>query len=310
MFAKRCLITVFFILIGFCRIFAQSPLSYEPFDPLSPSFPASVPAEIQAKILNPGNEPAVTLRSASSMAAPPFSEPGSGYYLLDSIQSYSPTGTILVNLLNNPSAYVGLPWMPIDDFFSSDSPNPTVISRGLVASPFSANTPGSFALRQTVNGTTYSYCNERRIGKTFSLGGLNGPNARLAFYLSVNRYCSSCYYDTAGVQVFLFRDNSLVGHWAIGTGGGWTIPGAANTTSLPNGFSGFVELPLNFAGQFDKITVTALNYACYGNNATCLDEIYFKPDLPMQVVDVEAAPDIRCCLCGSMSMMPPEIVSA
>ena len=291
-FGKRIFIVLLFVISGLFPVAGQEPdpASFEPFDPLTASFPASVPVEIQERITNAGKQPASVFQAArTAMAAPSFALQDSGYILLDAVQNYTGAGTTINTVLSNLAGFVGMPWMPMDDYPSSVSPNP-VVSRSLVASPFGANTPGTFAIWQSAVGTTYSYCNERRVGKVFDVGGVNGPTAKLGFYLSINRYCSSCYYDTAGVQVFLFRGNGMTGYWTIGSGGGWIIPNSGNTTSLPNGYNGYVEMPLNFGGQFDKMLVTALDYACVGNNVTYLDEIYFKPDLPGQVLTAQTAP--------------------
>lgn len=87
----------------------------------------------------------------------PLTSLPSGYILLDPIQpgDFSPAeGPTLPMVYVNPSAYVGLPWISMDDFPWSYNYNP-VFTRYQVGSPYPGNTPGSVALFQQVVGNTY-----------------------------------------------------------------------------------------------------------------------------------------------------------
>ena len=180
---------------------------------------------------------------------------------------------------------------------STPSGNP-VLTRQLVSSPFGAPAGGT-AFYQGVVGNTYSWCNIYFLYREFDLGRSCQPGSQISLFLKCITRCSSCYYSFAGVVIYAIpagepsfsinQWNPARAHW-YGIDGGY-IRRYNATTILPNGFSGQLEIPIDWVSQpFDRVVVLMVNYCCYGNNFSYLDHIMFNGISSFEVRSLSSVP--------------------
>jgi len=194
----------------------------------------------------------------------------------------------------SPDGYETLDSIPpgaLGNWIGDQSPYNPIITRSEVASPYD----GSTALQQAAVGSSYRYCETRYLYRYFSVGECKA-GSRISFYTQLVRRCDSCFYDAAGVMVWFFYRGQYLTRMHFASHGGIynSNPNFPNVVTMPNGYSGVVDFPVDFLGPnqpFDQIAVGLVNYCCYGDNYTILDEIRIKSARDIEVKAVTTTPD-------------------
>lgn len=250
---KKLVITLFFAL-AISTSFAQNILPQLASDSLTPELISKWQEEINSYPLTKNS-----LSSRTKALITPLNSVNEGNY----------------TLLDSADSLAG--WSR--DSYGSQNP---VSSIAVIPSPFSYPAGGN-ALFQSCIGESYSPCHIRYLTKNFYFETPQKSGSAVGAFIKVLRKCDSCYYSYAGVMVHVYNQGQYLGSVSAGTCGGWPAPSWPNDIALPNGYSGFVRLPIN-EGEFDQISFNLLNYACYGDNETVADHIIFFPNEPPSIV--------------------------
>ena len=175
---------------------------------------------------------------------------------------------------------------------------PAKYTSSMISTPFPLPADG-VALKVLNNGSTYPEVTVGGWLRTINLGRTYLPGSRLGFYANFLRYYPGGYYDSAAIMVMPVPPgvpeypNAVGPFKLVGSDGGY-CQAAWPYIVVPNGFSGWFELPLDFVTRpFDRLTFWTYNYALDPDtNHTIIDHIMIKGITSLEVISVTAIPNI------------------